>query len=297
MKVLVLLSTYNGEKYLEEQLDSIFKQKDVKVDILVRDDGSTDSTHKILNNWQAKGKLKWYTGENLKPAKSFINLIMNAPKAEYYAFCDQDDVWLENKLSVGITALEHQGADLYYSSYTVVDKNLNILEEDRQKPIMKTLGQAAVYASVTGCTMVFTRKLLNFAKMYKPENIMMHDSWLFKIALATECEIVYDNCSHILYRQHGNNAVGDKSGILKKWLGRCKRLINNQHKRHDEIRELYVGYKNIISQKQMLYLLPLVDYYKKTIFKKIIIAFKPIYKTGVVSSDVLFKLAIIFNKF
>ena len=95
-KVLILLSTYNGERYIKEQIESLLKQENVKVSILVRDDGSTDGTINILNEYQKQGKLKWYTGENLKPAKSFMNLVENAPEYEYYAFCDQDDVWLKD---------------------------------------------------------------------------------------------------------------------------------------------------------------------------------------------------------
>ena len=74
-KVLVLLSTYNGEKYLKEQIDSVLAQKNTDVSILVRDDGSTDKTLEILEKYKKDGKLEWYTGKNLKPAKSFLNLV------------------------------------------------------------------------------------------------------------------------------------------------------------------------------------------------------------------------------
>ena len=76
--VLVMLSTYNGEKYLREQIESVLKQENVKISILVRDDGSTDNTCNILEEYQKKGLLRWYTGKNLKPAKSFIDLIFHA---------------------------------------------------------------------------------------------------------------------------------------------------------------------------------------------------------------------------
>ena len=83
--VCVLMSTYNGEKYLEEQIDSILAQKGCKVQLLVRDDGSSDGTIGILQKYHEEGYLEYYTGENLKPAKSFMDLLYNAPKAEYYA--------------------------------------------------------------------------------------------------------------------------------------------------------------------------------------------------------------------
>ncbi|MBQ4399872.1 MAG: glycosyltransferase, partial [Alphaproteobacteria bacterium] len=105
--VLVLMSTYNGEKYLKTQLDSILAQQGVNVQILVRDDGSSDGTLPILQAYAAQGKLTYYTGPNLKPAKSFMDLIYNAPQADFYAFADQDDYWLPEKLICAVNKLKH----------------------------------------------------------------------------------------------------------------------------------------------------------------------------------------------
>ena len=94
-KILILMSTYNGEKYLSEQLNSLLLQENVNIKILIRDDGSTDNTHKILNFYSSNyPNISWYTGENKGPALSFMDLLFNAPESDYYAFCDQDDVWL-----------------------------------------------------------------------------------------------------------------------------------------------------------------------------------------------------------
>ena len=93
-KVTILLSSYNGETYLDEQLESIEAQKDVQTRILVRDDGSTDHTCDILDQWQQKTNLKWYCGENIGPARSFMDLLRQAGDSYYYAFSDQDDYWL-----------------------------------------------------------------------------------------------------------------------------------------------------------------------------------------------------------
>ena len=101
-KVLVLMSTYNGEQYLQQQINSIITQKNVEVELIVRDDGSTDKTIDILKDYQQKGLLSYYAGENLKPQYSFLHLLRHAPECKYYAFADQDDVWLEDKLYSGI---------------------------------------------------------------------------------------------------------------------------------------------------------------------------------------------------
>ena len=101
-RVQVFLSSYNGEKYIEEQIDSVLQQKGVEVRILVRDDGSNDKTVDILEMLYKKGKINFYKGENIGYAKSFLNLLTHDNKADYYAFCDQDDFWLSNKLIEGI---------------------------------------------------------------------------------------------------------------------------------------------------------------------------------------------------
>lgn len=127
--VMVLLSTYNGEKYLKEQIDSVLSQKNVNVNILVRDDGSYDETKTILQKYQDEGKLKWYTGNNLKATYSFLDLLHNTPKADYYAFCDQDDVWNENKLIMAINKLENlpkYKPALYTGRLNITDSELNI---------------------------------------------------------------------------------------------------------------------------------------------------------------------------
>ena len=92
--VLVIMATYNGEKYLPEQLESLFRQKGVKVSILVRDDNSKDGTQALLDEYQNAGKLIWYTGEHLNVQKGFFDLMKKAEQQEsdYIAFCDQDDV-------------------------------------------------------------------------------------------------------------------------------------------------------------------------------------------------------------
>ena len=125
-KVLVLMSTYNGQMYLKEQLVSIYAQKGVDCTLLVRDDGSSDCTKQILAEEEKNGNLRWYEGRNVGPARSFWDLLLNAPKCEWYAFSDQDDVWHEDKLKA---ALEQFGncvdrPALYFGQTQLVDENL-----------------------------------------------------------------------------------------------------------------------------------------------------------------------------
>ena len=126
-KVTILLSSYNGETYLDEQLESIVAQKGVMTDILVRDDGSSDHTCDILDQWQQKTSLRWYSGENIGPARSFMDLLRQADDSCYYAFSDQDDYWLSDKLKVAVDKLEsyERRPALYFCQTELVDKKLN----------------------------------------------------------------------------------------------------------------------------------------------------------------------------
>lgn len=112
-KIIVLMSTYNGELYLEEQLRSIINQKftedEYEVQILVRDDGSSDKTIPILEKYREKGLLDYYTGKNMGYPKSFWHLLKNADDADYYAFADCDDVWFEDKLARAVERLSREG--------------------------------------------------------------------------------------------------------------------------------------------------------------------------------------------
>lgn len=127
-RCLILLSTYNGEKYLPELLESVLAQKDIYVDILARDDGSTDKTVEILKKYD---RVKVYGGNNLKPAKSFLDLIWKADiNYDYYALCDQDDVWKEEKIISAVKCIENiDKPALYSSAVEVVDKDLTFIRK------------------------------------------------------------------------------------------------------------------------------------------------------------------------
>lgn len=257
--VQVLMSTYNGDKYLEEQLNSLISQKDVNVKILVRDDGSTDNTTKILDEWKAKGVLEWYTGPNLKPALSFMDLIYNAPACEFYAFCDQDDYWKSNKLISAVEKIKKHSQTkpiLYTSPTELVDENLNSLNVKSKSVHGDTVEQCIICSNATGCTEVFNYELLKLAKHCRPKNIGMHDGWIHKICLAMDGILIRDDESYILYRQHGDNVVGGTSTFCKKMKRRFKTVFSGNMPRSTVIKELYENYKDIMPEKnkELLYL-------------------------------------------
>lgn len=216
--VSVVLATYNGEKYLREQLDSLLRQKGVSVKIFVRDDGSTDNTHNILNEYQNEGLLSWYTGKHLNVQKGYLELLKNAPKSDYYAFCDQDDVWDDDKLLFAVTELDEMPVDkpaMYYCGQRLVDENLKLISVHK---IASDRSAHANYliSNVAGCTAVFNQQLVDAVNIAMPDFILMHDSWLFKVCLCLGGNYYADSTAHISYRQHGNNVAGLNSGIKGK---------------------------------------------------------------------------------
>ena len=133
MKAAVLMSTYNGARFIREQLDSILDQTgEFELDLWVRDDGSTDGTKDILNDYESRGLLRWYTGENLGPAQSFLDLVRRTLGYDWYAFADQDDFWMPEKLSWALETLEkidaaRENAVLYFSNAELADEALSPL--------------------------------------------------------------------------------------------------------------------------------------------------------------------------
>lgn len=263
-RVQVLMSTYNGEKFLDEQIRSIVAQKGVEVSILVRDDGSTDSTTAILDKWQASGVLSWYSGKNLRSALSFMHLLCNAPDADFYAFCDQDDFWLPEKLANAVEKLEPHAGEyaLYMSSLTLTDAGLNVYGEMKINHLL-TPGEAVVTNPATGCTMVFNRRLKDFVAQRSPATLLMHDDWVYKACIFMGGFVYADQRSFIYYRQHGNNVVGAKDGLWRRIKRRAGLLLaRNDGERYRNLCEFFRLYKDILPDENCALLQKVVGYKK-----------------------------------
>lgn len=225
--IYVLMSTYNGEHFLRQQLDSILQQEGVEVHILVRDDGSTDQTLAILAEYRATGKLDYYSGQNLRSARSFMQLLYDAPEADYYAFCDQDDYWVPDKLKVAVDSIKDVGAEqpaLYFCQTRLADATLQPLPSVIISPRL-TFGEALMYKFIGGCTMVMSRGLVCKMREYHPAYLPMHDVWVYLVAQAIGARIVFDKTPHILYRQHGNNVLGQGDKLVE-WKRKFQRFIH-----------------------------------------------------------------------
>lgn len=272
-KVCVLMSTYNGAKYLRDQIDSILNQKGVKVELIVRDDGSRDETVEILKEYRKDGVLKFYNGDNLGPAKSFMNLVTNAPEATYYAFADQDDVWDDDKLLVGVQSLEKYKKEpaLYYSNLRIVDKNLKFFRCAHDGMAVDDNKFSSLLINYcTGCTEIFNLNLMKILKKDKVNYLCMHDWWVYTVC-SFFGKIVYDDVAHISYRQHGSNVVGMdlRHNIIKYFFIKVRRILFDKcDTRRLNAMSFYDIYGNMLNNHDRVIVNKLVTY-KNGFFKKI----------------------------
>lgn len=289
--VCVLMSTYNGEKYLKEQIDSILNQKDVDVHLVVRDDGSTDKTTLIIRKYirENAGQIELLEGKNIGYEKSFDTLLRYAGGYDYYAFSDQDDIWDENKLIYGIETLQKKGAEFYCSNLRLVDEGGNYIrpflnyEED-----YISHESAILNSGVTGCTIIINNRLHKEYLKYRPSRTWVHDYWTVTLALFIS-RVTYDKEMHISYRQHGENVTGGTVGIRNRMERRKKSLkrmteLPYSHMAKDllkgyesdlkdedkEILRLLCTYKG--SLKRKLLLLKRNDFKKESVWKNIVLS-------------------------
>lgn len=301
VNVCVLLSTYNGKKYIEEQIDSLLIQEGVDVQIIARDDGSKDGTEKILEKYSNKNKsFSYYVGDNVGPANSFFDLMKKAPVADYYAFCDQDDVWDKDKLLIAISCLEKEDnnkPNMYYSNLRIVDANLEFFRLSHSEPsIQKNKYSVLTEDMATGCTVVFNSKALAFANMGVPARCSMHDSWIYMICkfFGKTC---YDFDAHISYRQHGNNVVGTylERKTRKLYIERIKRLFDRKlQPRYNNAKSFYDIYENKLSPIDKSKVLKLVNY-KKSLKNKMILFFDKDISASSRSRQIRYKLLILMG--
>lgn len=237
VKVTVLMSTYNGEKYLRQQIESILNQEGVDVELIVRDDCSADKTLEVLKEYQkTHNNIKIIEGtQNLGACRSFFQLIGSYDTSDYYALSDQDDIWDTDKLKIAVGFLEKRNPEiplLYYSNLRIVDANGHFCRISHSKPhIGKSKYSALSENLATGCTIVYNKTLAGLACQVKPKKFYMHDAWLYLVAKMFG-ETIYDFNPHINYRQHGDNEIGTyKKGIDRKKIREQVGLVKGNNGR------------------------------------------------------------------
>lgn len=236
-KIAILLATYNGEKYLEEQLLSLLAQTNNNWVTYIHDDGSMDNTVQIIDDYCKKYPDKFVKIEGLPTggAKNNFYFLMRQIYAPGYFFCDQDDVWLPNKIekSLSLIDLDSDIPEMVYSDLKLVDANKRVIAESMWDFLgfnneHLTMNRLIVRNTVTGCTIAMNNKLWELMLKYENiNNIPMHDKWAALIALKFGT-VKYTKEQLVLYRQHEGNVIGavnNKSlkSITKK-IFQCKKI-------------------------------------------------------------------------
>jgi glycosyltransferase involved in cell wall biosynthesis len=237
--VQVLLSSYNGEKYISAQIESILAQSYQDVSLLIRDDGSEDATLMYIEKFaeKYKGKIRYFAGSNIGAKQSFFELMRLAdPNCLYYAFCDQDDIWLKDKLLNAVTALnneEHNQPLLYFTPTLLTDENLT---QTKVWPLLldvrPTFFNALAENIVVGTTAVFNnnaRKLMILGNV-DFKNVIMHDWWSY-LCISAFGQVLYDKEPSVLYRQHQENLIGGNRNSLELLKRKLKSFSENKGKR------------------------------------------------------------------
>ncbi len=228
--VTILLAVYNGEKYLARQLDSVLGGGFKNFNILIRDDGSTDNSLKIAEEYADRySQITVLQGEPTGSAcRNFFELI-KAADDDYVMFCDQDDYWLPDKIQKTFEKMlktengDKQTPVLIHTDLSVADAELNIIAPSFFKfqaisPERSALNNLLVQNNVTGCTVMINRGLLNLAKNV-PDSCAMHDWWLALLAAAFGKTDYLDEPT-MLYCQHGDNQVGAKKATGTEFIVR-----------------------------------------------------------------------------
>lgn len=281
MRIAVLMSTYNGEKYIKEQIDSILEQKvDGTVELIVRDDGSNDHTCAILEEYAQKGLLRWYTGENLRAPRSFITLIRDNPGYDFYAYADQDDYWYPNKMSMAVKQIgETEKPSLYYSNAEIVDEALNSVGRNVYRKEPPKDGYSMICCpSVQGCTAVFNAALASVIQEHPmPEVVTMHDSYIGRVCSSIGGTLIFDMEPHMKYRIHQSNVEGIKTSKQNSAVSIIKERIADMKTKESisiaqQAEEILRLYAELIQDNYKLFYGQVVGY-QKTLFRRLRLAF------------------------
>lgn len=299
-KIQVLMSTYNGERFVEEQIKSILGQENVIVELLIRDDGSTDETVKILKNISKKyDNINVIYGDNIGVKHSFLELINSSRQSDFYAFSDQDDVWLPNKLFEAVRLFKGTNKpELYISKTTLVDQKLKKIGIDSYIAKSQRLEELVIKNNGVGCTMVFNRELKSkilLVDIKDTSKKVLHDYWIYLICLIFEGQVHYDINSYILYRQHENNVIGNTDSFFTKLKNNG--LLNSDKVRSNNVKELYSHYNSHITNNEIRRFLYDIVYYDVKLKSKINLLLNYRLRTSNIIETINIKFLILLNKF
>lgn len=254
--VLVLMSSFNGEKYIKEQIQSIMSQvSEYQIDLCIRDDGSNDSTCTIVQEMQKEypGRIELIVGERKGYNESFFSLIKGASNYTYYALSDQDDVWLPDKIQTACEKLCAEANDiplLYASTSFLVGDDLKPYGTTRKMVRSLSFYNTIIQNICPGHTQVMNNALLNLINVdIDYSKIYVYDSWITNVAMLYG-KILFDNDSHTYYRQHKRNQLGSGASKIQKIITSKKRIFAGGGSKYRE--QIRLFYKTFSHDEKLL---------------------------------------------
>lgn len=218
--ISVCMATFNGEKYIYQQISSILKQLTSDDELIISDDGSTDKTIAIIKSFNdvrikllINKKQQKSNSKHLLVTKNFENALQNA-KGDIIFLADQDDIWKDNKVDVSLTQIK--GYDILFSNYDIINNFGEVIEIKylKKKPIRSSVLGNVYKMPFHGCCMCFTKEVLEGVLPF-PKKLLLHDNWIGILwSLKKNHKIKFLNESLVLYRHHSNNVSGKSSNSL-----------------------------------------------------------------------------------
>lgn len=301
--IQILMSTYNGEKYIAKQIESILNQSEVMTFLLIRDDGSTDGTVEIIEKYMKKypNRISLIKGNNIGYRKSFLLLLSKTSQYRYYGFSDQDDIWMPNKCREAIKKLKSIESDiaLYASGVKLVDDKGNLIKEINYDGYEFTIEKYFNRARLAGCTFVFTEKLREIAEKFSnldlKDNMPDHDFVVGSCAFACG-KVIIDTNSYIYHVRHKKAETSGGNGIIKRVKVEWKNIFTRKYVKSTMAR-LLIENKDITLNKESRSFLTDIANYQESIVNQLNLISNKKMKTGIRSCDFETKLKIFLKNY
>lgn len=304
MRVAVIVSTYNGERFLCEQMDSIINQQGVEVEIFVRDDGSTDNTISLLHKYYDKyNNIHITEGSNMGFRQSFIQELVSHDNFDYYAFGDQDDFWEKRKLISACEMIEAKSSEeiptVYYSNLNICDEFLTFHRKTKLEKRKHSLESVIMRRSIAGCTMVINNAMWKLIATKRIDNRLLrrgHDSFLVSLCYSIGGNVLCDSNAFINYRQHKDNTSGSFYGFKQRLRKEWKSLFSKRGQEAEIASALLEkwGMEIIPREKKVLMV---TAKSKSNLWARVVMLCSPQFRTGNIALTLFAKIKIVLGLF
>ena len=257
-KVAICMSAYNGELYIEQQIESLLNQSYRNIEIFIRDDGSKDNTRKILKKYEKVENITIIYGENLGVVKSFHECLKTAfmQKFDFFAYCDQDDEWHSDKIEKAVLALSKQEQKiplLYFSEFNYCDEKLNKIEKSHLNKIGPSFPNSLLECISFGIVEVFNYSLASEIIKSGTKDVCFHDWWAYMIASGIG-KVLYESEPQVEYRRTGKNVSPSGKKLIYLFIYRIKNFLLKNYfikvkKQIEKYKKMYYDKLDLKDQK------------------------------------------------